>query len=332
MKKTGVLIALLILFPLIGAAQSYMVGDYKLALPAHPGQLQWHASGFRMIQSSAKANGQETGIRGQDQTGRLTFMGFLSQVPGQTALTSAKCRDLALEQPPVAPSKKPPLPRQSIAKSEIVRPDGLPLDLVSYTTPGREGSTVYSVRGFLAKGDLCGDLEIYSHMPIKADDAGVKQIWDSYHLIPNYATQFNDLYFYAQILFGNQQYEAAAPIYQQALTKLKDDGSKETLKWRRVASDQAGLCYGIVGELSKAHAIFEAAIKRDPDYPLYYYNLASADAAEKKLGDARKHLQLAFARKPNLNSGEVMPNPSQDESFWPYHNDKEFWAFVTSLR
>jgi len=30
--------------------------------------------------------------------------------------------------------------------------------------------------------------------------------------------------------------------------------------------------------------------------------------------------------------GETMPDPTKDDSFLPYRDNKEFWAFVESLR
>lgn len=47
---------------------------------------------------------------------------------------------------------------------------------------------------------------------------------------------------------------------------------------RRVMRDQAGMSYGISGDLAKARSIFEKGTAEDPDYPLYYDNLACADA------------------------------------------------------
>jgi tetratricopeptide (TPR) repeat protein len=101
---------------------------------------------------------------------------------------------------------------------------------------------------------------------------------------------------------------------------------------KRVAIDEAGISYGISGDLAKSRAIFQKAIVEDPDYPLYYYNLACADAAEKNLIGARKHLQEAFARKANVIPGESMPDPTTDDSFLPYRDDKEFWTFLEGLR
>jgi hypothetical protein len=64
---------------------------------------------------------------------------------------------------------------------------------------------------------------------------------------------------------------------------------------------------------------------------MYYYNLACADAEKKKLTDARTRLQQAFARKANVISGGSIPNPTKDDSFLPYRDDKEFWTFLESL-
>ena len=66
------------------SAASYAEGNdnaFKLALVDHPGQLSWSAEGFRIIESSAKPGGTEIGLRGQDASSKLTFLGFLFLVP-----------------------------------------------------------------------------------------------------------------------------------------------------------------------------------------------------------------------------------------------------------
>jgi tetratricopeptide (TPR) repeat protein len=299
--------------------------DFKIALPTHPGQLQWHADGFLITQMSVEPKAQEIGIRGQDQTGHLFFVGFLSLTAGPEPLTGAQCRDSAIES-----EKRSDATFKAGATSQLARPDGPPVELVNYQEVDEHGKAAYSERGFIADGDLCGDLEIYSNAPI-ADSPAIKKIWQTFTLNPNYDPQFDDIFQYAQVLFQSQKYAASGPLFEQALTKVKDDGSSDSKTWRRVATDQAGMSYGVGGDIPRGRAIFEAAIVKDPDYPMYYYNLACADAGENKLDDARGHLQQAFARKANVIPGETVPDPTKDESFQPYKDNADFWAFLESL-
>ena len=301
--------------------------DFKLALVDHPGQLTWSAEGFKIIELSAKANGREMGVRGQDPSHRLTFLGFLFLFPEQAPMTSAKCRDGIL-----GPEKASNATLKILESSELTRPDSLPVSVVSYTSRGEGGKTMYMVRGFIASGDICGDLEFYSETPIHAGDPDLKKMLASYQLQQKYVPRFSDIFFYGQILYQKHMYEAAAPIFEKALARINDvpDASAKTMK--RVATDQAGMAYGISGNIAKARAVFEKAIAEDPGYPLFYYNLACADAEEKNLAGARKHLQEAFDRKANIIPGESMPDPTADDSFLPYRNNKEFWTFVEGLR
>ena len=302
-------------------------GSFTLALPGHQGQLKWNAEEFKIVQSSAKPNGAEVGIRANDGSNQFTLLGFLFLFPEQAPMTSAKCRDGVLD-----PAKKSNPTIKIAASIQMARSDGPPVELVSYVGQGKDGKLVYSIRGFLAIGDICGDLEIYGNDVKVISDPNLKKIWDSYRFDPKYSPQFNDVSLYAEILYQNHMYQAAAPVFEQALTRLKDDKNKDQLMWRRVTTDQAGMAYGLAGNIPKARAIFEAAVAKDPEYPLYYYNLACADAEEKKLADARGHLQQAFARKANVIRGETMPDPTKDDSFLPYRDNKEFWTFVESLR
>ena len=89
---------------------------------------------------------------------------------------------------------------------------------------------------------------------------------------------------------------------------------------------------GISGDVDGARRVFQDAIKTDPDYPLYYYNLACADAEQGKAKDAKVHLQQAFDRKANILPGEHMPDPTTDDSIAKLKKDKEFWAFVETLK
>lgn len=326
MRRTGAVLILIVVVGASALAQTSTDSSFKLALADHRGQLRWSADGFNIVKSSAKPNGNEIGIRGNNQAGRLTFLAFLFLVPDQAPLTSAKCRDGALE-----PEQKANPTLKILGVSESIQSGALPVSVVNYTARDRSGKTVYMVRGFVATSDICGDLEFYSDKPISAGDTDLKRIFDSYQLDETYVPNFSDVFVYAQILYKGQMYKAAAPIFEIALRKLRENPGTDTKTVRRVVTDQAGMAYGMSGDVPTARAVFERAIAEDPDYPMYYYNLACADAEEKNLPGARSHLQEAFARKANVIPEESMPDPTKDDSFLPYRSNKNFWMFLESL-
>jgi tetratricopeptide (TPR) repeat protein len=309
------------------AAFAQQSGDYRLALPDHNGQLKWSIEGFKIVQNSAKPNGSELGVRGSDASAQVTFLGFLFLAPESAPMTSASCRDAAIAQ------DKKTDPTLTIGRtSEVSRPTVPPVALAAYTTTNREGATKHILRGFIATGDLCGDLAFFSGKSIV--DADLTKVFQTFELDAGYKPQFSDVVLYAQVLFQTHQYQAAAPTFEKAMAMAPSDGApfKSALIARRIVRDQAGMSYGIAGDLKKARSIFEKGIAEDPDYPMSYYNLACADAGEKKLSAARAHLQQAFGRKSNMVPGEAMPVPTQDDSFLPYKDNKEFWVFLERLQ
>lgn len=317
---------------LLGMGQTVSAADFNLALPQHQGQLSWSADGFKTVQMSAKAEGREIGIRGQNASGQITFLGFLFLFPEQAPMTSAKCSEGVL-----GPAKKANSTLKILATSEVNSPGNLPISITSYSARAGDGKTAYSVRGFVATGDICGDLELYSNSSIAGEDSMVKTIFASYRFDPTYSPQFDSALLYAQVLYQAQMYKAAGPMFEVALIKIKENPvlatrmMKDEKTARRVVTDQAGMSFGMSGDIQKARSLFEKGIAEDPDYPMYYYNLACADAEEKNLGAAKGHLQQAFARKANVVSGESIPDPTKDDSFLPYRDNKEFWAFLEGL-
>jgi tetratricopeptide (TPR) repeat protein len=301
--------------------------DFHLALPQHNGQLRFTADGYKVVQHSAKPNGNELGIRADNASGDIHFLAFLFDFSEHAPLTGDKCRDGEM-----SPALKADRSLKILANAEIPNPGGLPVSLVDYSMRLRDGRTEYSARAFIAAGNLCGDLEFYSDQPIHAADGNLHSVFTSLRLDPTYTPEFRDTFLYAQILYDAQLFAGAGPIYELALKRLAPSPGIDVKTMTRVLTDQAGMSYGISGDIAKSRALFESAIAKDPDYPLYYYNLACADAEQNNLSDARTHLKQAFDRKANTIPGEKIPDPTQDDSFTPHRGDKEFWSFVESLR
>ena len=75
----------------------------------------------------------------------------------------------------------------------------------------------------------------------------------------------------------------------------------------------------------------EAAIAKDPEYPLYYYNLSCADAEAGDPKAARTHLQLAFDRRSHMLKGETFPDPTEDDSLQKLRKDDAFWSLAQQV-
>jgi tetratricopeptide (TPR) repeat protein len=84
------------------------------------------------------------------------------------------------------------------------------------------------------------------------------------------------------------------------------------------------MSYGISGNLEKAKATFEYGLTQDPEYPLFYYNLACMYGEMSKMDEALGQLRLAYKYKANMIPGEAFPDPLKDDSFRHFVKDEKF--------
>jgi len=302
-------------------AQSFDISrpGYILALPAEPGRLHLDAPTFEIVEASAKPSGSEFGLRGQDKAAGVNLLVFLFRYPEEAPLTSDKCRNAIMRHESAI----------TIESRSVLSAKNLPIALVQYSRKLSSGES-NSVRAFIAKADLCADIEFSSKHPISPDTPVIMQALNSTTFDPDAKASFREVFWYATVLFDHKEMKAAAPLYEQALSLLPPGQPRN--KWRRVATDQAVMAYGISGDLAKSRAIAEHAIQTDPGYPLNYYNLACADAEAGNVTEAKRHLQQAFDRKANVIPGESLPDPTQDDSIQKLRGNKSFWDFVQKLQ
>jgi len=123
--------------------------------------------------------------------------------------------------------------------------------------------------------------------------------------------------------FLRGDYRAAIGPYSRALELEKQSPRLERDLWR-VLVDNLGMSYGISGDLKRARETFEYGLSKDPDYPMFHYNMACTYAEMGDLDNAIKSLRQAFAHKQNMIPGETMPDPRTDSSFARYRKDKKF--------
>ncbi|HUS11318.1 MAG TPA: hypothetical protein VMZ30_12705 [Pyrinomonadaceae bacterium] len=126
-------------------------------------------------------------------------------------------------------------------------------------------------------------------------------------------------------------FERAIGPYQKAFDLEKENRTLDKKIWR-VLIDNLGMAYGITGDLDKAKDTFKYGISKDPDYPLFYYNMACTYGEMKDMDNAIKYLELAFDRRENIIPGEHMPNPTTDSSFKHFMSDDKFKAALKGLK
>jgi hypothetical protein len=101
----------------------------------------------------------------------------------------------------------------------------------------------------------------------------------------------------------------------------------------RVLVDNLGMSYGISGDLSKAKETFVYGTTQDPEYPLFYYNLACTYAAMNKMDESLEQLRLAYKYRDNMIQGEgPLPDPFKDDSFRKFVKDPKFVQAVRAMQ
>jgi hypothetical protein len=134
---------------------------------------------------------------------------------------------------------------------------------------------------------------------------------------------------------GSQAYmrgdfSAAIPPYQQAFDLEKRQRTLDQTM-TRVLIDNLGMAYGLTGNLAKASELFDYGVSIDPNYPMFYYNIACAYGEKNDMENAIVYLQKAFANKAHVIPGENMPDPRMDDSFTRFMKNDRFVKTVASL-
>jgi tetratricopeptide (TPR) repeat protein len=306
------LASVVIAFSLSASGQA-TPGKLSFALPEHAGTATLDQGDWKIVEMSAKPDNNEFGIRAVK--GDEHFLGFLFLWPEESPLTSETCRDrmLLAEKIPVSASDRRNMRSRSGAD--------IALALLS------EGNSHPVIRAFVASGDICADITLTYQSIAEVPES--KQVLDSLTFDAQQAPSFRDAFAYATVEWDKGQTKGAARAYAAALKLV--DSSDDPTKWRRVTTDQLSMALGISGDLAQSRAVNLAAIARDPGYPVYYYNLACADAEEGKPDAARQHLQQAWDRRHNTLPGEKFPDPAKDDSLLKLKSNASFWNFVEGL-
>jgi len=324
--------ALLIASPLLAQAPHT---DFRVILPKGPGAITVHVGdGWKVNELHLYPDGPRASLFITNDQLKLeaSYLMFANDTTGPN---SEACRK-AVMGPVIDGVRKRHWELKNVEESTHTTPSGLKLSVASYLVEQAEGLPVRQENVFAFLGDThnCAELHLSKVLYQPSDEKLFNVALDKFSYDENYIPTSQDYGSMATMFFeGAHDNQSAAVYYETALATLPDTGiaGYDGRTMRRVLTDQLSMSYGMSGDLKRSRAVNEAAIAKDPDYPLYYYNLACADAEAGDATAAKLHLQLAFDRRANTIKGETMPDPTKDDSILKLKKDKAFWAFVGSL-
>jgi len=134
----------------------------------------------------------------------------------------------------------------------------------------------------------------------------------------------------ANLLSGSQRYSQAAQEFSRAL-ELDAKQKKLSDEDKRRAIDGQAVAYAESGDLDRAKSIYLTALKDDPDYSMYNYNLACVYAEMHDLDSALPYLKKSWEKRDNIPRDMKVPDPRQDSSFRFYVSDPKFQEAVRNM-
>jgi tetratricopeptide (TPR) repeat protein len=213
------------------------------------------------------------------------------------------------------------------------------MQILEFTLPEADGvpTNQKNIFACLIKDDVFVDIHISKIFAKAADGPVFDALLQAIHFVPKEASDApvptgNSMMLFQQgsRYFLAHQYRQAIAPYQKAFEIEKVTPTLEKNLWR-VLVDNLSMAYGISGDLTNARDTLTYGVSKDPDYPLFYYNLACVTAEKGDRPDTENYLKLAFERRENMIPGETFPDARVDDSFQKLLLQKEFRQFVNSL-
>jgi len=164
----------------------------------------------------------------------------------------------------------------------------------------------------------------------ESDHRHFDKVLASTKIIDGYTQTATDNFLYGSYFYLRDDPGRAIFYYEKALKCHSESPSLEPDLWR-ITVDNLAVAYGMSGDLANSERLLLDAIRQDPSYPMFYYNLACTYAEMGDKTDAINNLVKAYERKNNMIAGEQLPNPREDLSFRMLLDDPAFVAALTNL-
>ena len=205
---------------------------------------------------------------------------------------------------------------------------------VEFLVPEFQGKKInqHSLHAYLGSGDLCAEVHL-SKINFSPDEQKLfEDVLKTTELLPDVAaaagpsSQEKTSFDYAaegSKSYLLRDYQGAIRSYQKAIDLEKQKRALDQTTFR-VVVDNLGIAYGVSGDIDHSMETLKYGISQDPQYPMFYYNMACGYGELGKMDESLEQLRLAYKYKANMISGETFPDPLHDSSFRKFVKDKKF--------
>jgi len=307
-RNIATLVSLFLLLQISVCAQT-IESIYLLSVPLVDWELSINLKGFTIEKNNLNAEANSRYLLATKKDKGITVSVFIEKAERRG--NHLDCRSFYWEK-----ASKSPLPKENLKLYEKAD-----IAFVEYDVESYQGNKIdyHSLNTYLSHEDYWIDVHI-SKTQYKTNDVEMfDNIVNSLKIAKVMIEDIPVAFLSASNAFYANDFPNAIIGYERIIQKLNTN----EMAWR-VTVDNLGMSYGITGDFNNAKRIFEYGISLDPEYPLFYYNLACAYAEMSDLDNMLRNLEESFKRKANMIKGEKFPNPRKDSSFERYLKDIKF--------
>lgn len=202
---------------------------------------------------------------------------------------------------------------------------------VEFLVPEFQGKKInqHSLHAYLGSSNLCAEIHL-SKIDFSPDDQKLfEAVLITARLSPGEgaaSSQGKTSFDYAaegSKAYLIRDYRTAIRAYQKAVDLEKQTRSLNQTTFRIVV-DNLGIAYGVTGDIDRSMDTLKYGISQDPEFPMFYYNMACGYGERGKMDESLEQLRLAYKYKANMILGESFPDPLHDSSFRKFVKDKKF--------
>lgn len=283
--------------------------------------LEFNSKGFEIVDQGTSAIGDSTHVHASNKNSGISISIYLEPARKENS-SIFDCRDFYWNRMQENPAKK----------EDVVMKEVKDMAIIEYIVPEYEGKRIdhKNINAFMVKNDVWIDIHVSTAFFKEKEIKELYSLLESVKFVKKDVPKMFKVFLMATRLYMEKNYSEAIKGYLLLINEemVKSEKLSLPIHYLRTAIDNAGMAYGITGNLEMAKEMFELGLKIDPEYPSFYYNLACAYAEMNDLENSIVNLESCLKYKNNLVSGEVMPDPSSDNSFQRFMKDERFLEIV----